>query len=112
MGRHLGRWATEAKNHLLKYRPTMAAELQARGKLDDWARSVADKAGDEAGLSIENGMQPLEAESEAKKNHMLLPSEEDQPELAVDPNRLTDPATLVTTPGVDRHASKRREAKC
>jgi hypothetical protein len=47
MARHLGRWATEAKNHILKYRPKMAAELQAQGKLDDWALTVADKAGDE-----------------------------------------------------------------
>jgi hypothetical protein len=89
----------------------MAAALQAQGKLDDWALKVSEKAGDEAALSIENGMQPLEAESEAKKNHMLLPSEEDQPELAADPNRLPDPASLVTAPGVNRHASKQREAK-
>lgn len=112
MSQHLGRWATEAKNHLLKYRPKMAAALQAQGKLDDWALKVSEKAKDEYCLSIENGMQPLEAESEAKKNHYLLPSQEDQPELAADPNRLPDPATLVTTPGVNRHASKRREAKC
>src|SRR5580700_10774486 len=112
MGRHLGRWATEAKNHLLKYRPKMAAQLQAQGELDDWALKVAERAKDEYCLSIENGMQPLEAESKAKKNHMLLPSEEDQPELAVDPNRLTDPATLVKVPRVNRHASKRWEAKC
>jgi hypothetical protein len=81
-----GRWATAAKNHLLKYRPKMAAQLQAQGRLDDWALKMADRAVEEAGLSIENEMQPLEAESEAKKNHMFLPSEEDQPELGADSN--------------------------
>jgi hypothetical protein len=98
----LGRWATEAKAHLLKYRPKMAAQLEQQGKLDDWAQKAADRAGDEYAQSVENGMFPLEAESEAKRNHMLLPSEEEQLELGVDPNRLPDPASLVTTPGVNR----------
>jgi hypothetical protein len=98
----LDRWATEAKAHLLKHRPKMAAQLQEQGKLDDWAQKVADKAGDEYAQSVQNGMSPLEAESEAKRNHMFLPCEEDQPELGVDPNRLPDPASLVTTPGVNR----------
>lgn len=106
----LGRWATEAKNHLLKYRPKMAAELQAQGKLDDWALKVSEKAKDEYAMSIENGMQPLEAESEAKQNHFLLPTEEDVPEIARDPNRLPDPASLATAPGVNRRESKRRQS--
>ena len=61
---------------------------------------IADKAGDEYAQSVENGIFPLEAASEAKKNHMFLPSEKDQPELAVEPHRLTDvtdPASLVMT---------------
>jgi len=98
----LGRWATEAKAHLLKYRPKMAAQLDAQGKLDDWATKAAERARDQSASSIENGMFPLEAESEVKKNHMFLPGEEDQPELGADPNRLPDPASLVTTPGVNR----------
>jgi hypothetical protein len=101
----LGRWATEAKAHLLKYRPKMARQLERQGKLDDWAQQAAQRAKNEAAQSIENGMFPLEAESEAKKNHMLLPSEEDQFELGVDPNRLPDPASLVTSPGVNRRKS-------
>ena len=105
----LGRWATEAKAHLLKYRPKMATELERQGKLDDWARKAADRAADQYALSVENGMFPLEAESEAKRNHMFLPRQEDEPELGVDPNRLTDPASLITTPGVNR--KKRRPRK-
>jgi hypothetical protein len=95
----LGRWATEAKTHLLKYRPKMAAQLQQEGKLDDWARNAADKAGEQAGMSIENGMQLPEAESEAKRAHMFLPAEEDQDLLGEDRMALPDPASLITTPG-------------
>jgi hypothetical protein len=73
MSQPLGRWATEAKRHLLKYRPKMAAQLEAEGKLDDWARKAAERARDEYAQSVENGMFPPEAESEAKKNHMFLP---------------------------------------
>ena len=80
----------------------MAAELERQGKLDDWARKAADRAADQYALSVENGMFPLEAESEAKRNHMFLPRQEDESELGVDPNRLTDPASLITTPGVNR----------
>ena len=54
-------------------------------------------------------MFPLEAESEAKRNHMFLASEEDQPGLGVDPNRLTDPASLITIPGVNRHRREQRK---
>jgi hypothetical protein len=108
----LGHWATEAKAHLLKYRPKMAVHLQEQGKLEEWAQKAAERAKNQAVQSIEYGMFPLEAESEAKKNHMLLPSEEDQPELGVDPNRLTDPASLVTTPGVNRRKrSVRRQQR-
>jgi hypothetical protein len=108
MSQHrLGRWETEAKTHLLKYRPKMAAQLQAGGKLDDWARNAAQKAGDQAGMSIENGMQLLEAEGEAKRAHMFLPAEEDQSLLGEDLQAIPDPASLVTTPG----ANARRKLK-
>jgi hypothetical protein len=88
MNQPLGRWATEAKAHLLKHRPKMALQLHDEGKLDDWARNAALRARDEAATSIENGMHPLEAESEAKKNHMLLPAEADQELLGVTPKPL------------------------
>jgi hypothetical protein len=77
-----------------KYRPKMAAQLEE----GDWAQQAADGAAEEAGQSIENGMFPLEAESEAKKNHMFLTSEEDVPHLGENPNALPDPASLGTTP--------------
>jgi hypothetical protein len=104
----LGRWATEAKQHLLKYRPKMAKQLEEEGKLDDWARSAAEKAGEEYSLSVENGMFPLEAESEARKNYMFLPAEDDLPQIGVSRNTLPDPASLVTIPGVNRRGRSHR----
>jgi hypothetical protein len=92
----------------VKYRPKIAAELERQRELDDWARKAADRAADQYALSVENGMFPLEAESEAKRNHMFLPSQEDESELGVDPSRLTDPASLITTRGVNR---KKREPR-
>jgi len=46
-------------------------------------------------------MDPLEADRQAKLNHYLLPAEENIPELGTDPNALPDPASLITTPGVN-----------
>jgi hypothetical protein len=84
----------------------MAAQLQQEGKLDDWARKAGEKAKDEYAQSVENGMQPLEAESEAKKSHFLYPSEEEQPNLGESPEYNPDPASLVTTPGVNRRKKR------
>jgi hypothetical protein len=101
MPKHLSPWAIEAKEHLLKYRPKMTSELQSQGKLDEWAQNAANRAVEEYARSVDNGMWPLEAQSEAKRNHLFLPAEEDMPELGTDPNALPDPASLVTTPGVN-----------
>ena len=97
----LSPWAVEAKRHLQKYRPKMASELQQQGKLDNWAQKAANRAIEESARSIENGMDALEAQSEAKRNHLFLPAEEDVEELGADPNALPDPAGLITTPGVN-----------
>jgi hypothetical protein len=57
----------------------MAAQVEKEGKPDDSARSVAEQAKNQYVERVENGTFPLEAESDAKKNHMFLPSEEDMP---------------------------------
>jgi hypothetical protein len=90
MSQPLGRWATEAKAHLQKYRPEMASQLEKDGKLDDWARQAAARAADQYGAFIESGMDPCEAESEAKRNYMFLPAQEDVPVLGEDPEALPD----------------------
>jgi hypothetical protein len=54
----LGRWATEAKAHLLKYRPKMAAELDNQGKLNDWAelkRSIVEIGSERSGEGARGG---------------------------------------------------------
>jgi len=101
MPKPLSPWAIEAKEHLQKYRPKMASELQSQGKLDDWAQSAANRAVEESVQSRYNGMEPLEAQRQAKLNNYLLPSEEDSPELGADPNALPDPASLITSPGAN-----------
>jgi hypothetical protein len=101
MPKQLSPWAIEGKKHLLKYRPKMASQLEQAGKLDDWAQNAANRAVEESAQSIENGMSPLEAQSEAKRNHLFLPAEEDMEELGADPNALPDPASLITTLGVN-----------
>jgi hypothetical protein len=81
----------------------MASRLQLAGKLDDWAQKAADRAVEESVRSTSEGrMDPWEAQSEAKKNHLFLPAEKDMPELGADPNALPDPASLITVPGVIR----------
>lgn len=78
------------------------SQLDKAGKLDEWAEKAANRAVDEYAQSVENGMSALEAQSEAKRNNLFLPSGEDVPELDADPNALPDPASLITTPGVIR----------
>jgi len=97
----LSLWATEAKNHLLKYRPKMAAELQNSGKLDESAEKAANRAVEEYAQSVGNGMSALEAQSEAKRNHLFLPAEEDMPELGADPKRTARPCQSDYNSGSD-----------
>jgi hypothetical protein len=106
--KHLSGWAREAKAHWQKYRPKMFNELQQSGTLNESLENAAKRAEDQYVASVQNGMHPLEAQSEAKRQHLFLPSEEDQSELGVDPNRLPDPASLITTPGVRRRKSAQR----
>ena len=110
--RPLSSWAVEAKRHLQKYRPKMANELQSQGKLDEWAQNAANRAVEESVRSTsEGGMDPWEAQREAKKNHLFLPAEEDMPELGAAPNGLTDPASLITVPGVIRRKKSATNSK-
>ena len=97
----LGRWATEAKAHLQKFRPKMARQLAREGKLDDWAVNAARRAADQYGAFVESGMDPLEAQSEAKRNWMFLPTPGDVALLGENQDPLPDPASLVTTPGAN-----------
>lgn len=95
-------WAREAKAHWQKYRPKMYSELEKSGQLENVLRNAVQRAEDQNVASLQSGMHPLEAESEAKKQHLLLPTEEDQPHLGENPDALPDPANLMTAPSVSR----------
>jgi hypothetical protein len=89
----------------------MYRQLERSGNLDERLENAARPAHNECIASIQAGMAPWEAESEAKKNHLFLPAEEDMPELGADPNRLPDPASLITTPGVNRRKQSAKRSQ-
>jgi hypothetical protein len=95
-------WAREAKAHWQKYRPKMYNELEKSGQLEPVLRNAVQRAQDQFVENAQAGMHPLEAESEAKKQHLLLPSEQDVPLLGENTAALPDPASLITSPGVNR----------
>lgn len=99
------RFVSIAREHWKKYRPKMYRALEQSEKLDGALEQAAERTIDECIASIQAGMDPWEAESEAIRANLLLPCEEDQPDLGVDPDRLPDPASLVTDPGVLKRPS-------
>jgi hypothetical protein len=95
-------WAREAKAHWQKYRPKMYNELEKNGQLEPTLRSAVTRAQEQNISNLQSGMDPFEAQSEAKKQHLFLPDEEDVPLLGENPDALPDPANLMSTPGVNR----------
>lgn len=96
----LSPWAQEANDHLQKYRPKLHRQLTQSGQLENYLNGAVERAKDEFVNNVQSGMSALEAQSEAKRNHLFLPSEEDQPNLGENPTASPDPASLITTPGV------------
>ncbi len=86
-------WKEQARSHWQTYRPKMYSQLDQSGNLENSLNNATKRAEDEYVSSIQNGMNPWEAESEAKKNNLLLPAEEDMRELGADPGRLPIPRT-------------------
>jgi hypothetical protein len=66
-------WAREANDHLQKYRAKMHAALKQSGQLDNYLNSVVERAKDEFAANVDSGMSALEAQSEARKNHLFPP---------------------------------------
>src|SRR5689334_21828768 len=62
----LSPWAQEAKEHLQKHRPKMYRQMQKAGTLDSQVEKMANNAREEFHLAANNGMDPFEAESEAR----------------------------------------------
>jgi hypothetical protein len=99
-------WAREAKAHWQKYRPKMYSELEKSGQLEPTLRNAVQRAQDQYVANAQSGIDPYEAESEAKRNYLFLPDEEDVPLLGENPDALPDPANLITSRGLNRR--KRR----
>jgi hypothetical protein len=93
----LSPWAHDAKNHWSQHRPKVYADLEKSGMLDEQAQKAAENAENELQLSVENGMDPHEAWSEARNNHLFPPDEEDQPHPGESPISSQFPTKLATT---------------
>lgn len=72
----------------------MYHQLQQSGQLENHLKNMAQRIQDEYVSGIQSGMNPFEAQSEAKKNNFSLFAEEDQHALGENPERLRDPANL------------------
>jgi hypothetical protein len=107
--RRLNGWVEMARNHWKTYRPKMYHQLERSGKLEESLDRAAERTQNES--SVQNGMNPWETRHEAEKNNLLLPSEEDIPELGADSDRLPDPASLITTPGVNRRKQSAKRSR-
>jgi len=104
-----GMWASEARAHWQKYRPKMYAELEKSGQLEERLKNAVERAKDQATAFLQSGMSPLEAQSEAKRQHLFLPGEEDELDEGFGPMRTPDPASLITVPGPN--VSRRKKGR-
>jgi len=77
---YLSGWALEMKAHLKEFRPRMYKELLESGNLDEACQSAADQAKAAYGQMVDGGMDPHEAQREARIRYLLLPSEKDVPD--------------------------------
>jgi hypothetical protein len=82
----LSPWAQDAKDHWKQHRPKMYSDLEVAGMLDSQAEKVAEQARKEFHGAVDNGMDPHEAWSSARQNHLFPPDEEDQPHLGENRN--------------------------
>jgi len=76
------------------------------GTPDQQAEKAAENARNECYSAVENGMDPHEAESTARQNHLFPPDEEDQPHLGESPISSQDP----TDTGNDYSMAAKEEA--
>ena len=91
-------WAVLAKKHWKTFRPKMYSALVKSGQLEDRLRTAVENAQEQFIAYTQAGMDPFEAEREAKIDYLLLPTEEDQPLLGEDYPPRADPANLITIP--------------
>jgi hypothetical protein len=76
----------QALNHWKEFRPKMYAELEKSGRLYEAAQQAADQTMDALMALLQKGMDYQTAWESVREQWMFLPSEEDLPELGVDPD--------------------------
>ena len=88
-------WAHMAAEHWKKYRPKMYRELVKSGQLESRANQAAQLTKDAVNQAFDEGMTYDEAWQTFRNQWMLLPSEEEMPNLGQDPNAPPDPGALI-----------------
>lgn len=84
---HLTAWGHLYIRHNREFRPKMVAELEAAGRLEEAAFEAQENAKDMVVSLTSRGVPAAEAQSEALKEHILLPDEREVPDLAQNPYR-------------------------
>ena len=74
-------WAKDAAKHWRAFRPTMVAEMEAEGRLEEFAVQAAQQARDEFGRMVEKGTHPEAAREMVMSRYIFLPSEDERPDL-------------------------------
>lgn len=77
-------WEVEARKHWKEHRPRLVRYLQERGVLKDALQVAAENAGKLFGALLRSGVNPWEAQREARIYFLLLPEEEAVPQLDPD----------------------------
>ena len=77
--------AEQAKAHWKDHRPTLYADLEGAGTLDEAAEEAARQTREELCSAIENGMDYFAAWEMVRERYVFLPSEEDMPLLGENP---------------------------
>ena len=77
-------WEVEAKKHWTEHRPRLVKYLSEKGVLRQALQTAAENAGLTFGAMARRGVDPWEAQREARIQFLLLPSEEDVPMLDPD----------------------------
>ena len=96
--RPLDAGALQAIAHWKEFRPKLYHELLKSNRLELAAQEASDLTADAVSALQKKGLSHQEAWESVRENWLFLPSEEDLPELGVDPANFPDqekPATIT-----------------
>jgi hypothetical protein len=81
-------WKERGRRHLSRRRPRLVAALQKAGQWEEWLEKQVDRA-ERAAQELQEkwGWDPVDADTWALKEYLLLPSEKAQPEFGGPVNR-------------------------